>query len=106
MRGTIPQTGGCGITRPGYPRAGMIVVLLLLLIAAVVVAVLVTTIALGRGGTVGPTMGRAEAERQASLEAERVLGERYRNGEIGLEEFERELASLLERRERRDAPGS
>ncbi|MEQ8833091.1 MAG: hypothetical protein RIB67_01450 [Miltoncostaeaceae bacterium] len=83
----------------------MIIVLVLLVVAVVIVGAVLAA-ALGGAGAGRGTLGRGEAERLANLEAERLLGQRYRDGEITLAEFERDLAGVLERRERRDTPGS
>ncbi len=45
-----------------------------------------------------------EARRVANFEAERLLAERYRAGEITLEQFESDLADLLARRDRLEGP--
>lgn len=75
----------------------VVLVVLVLLLGALCV-ILISGNALGRRGP-DSTIDRAEARRLANLEAERLLGERYREGELSLEEFERELAGLLERRD-------
>lgn len=75
--------------------------MLLILGIITLVAIVGAAVLLG-GRAPGSTISRPEAERLANLEAERLLGQRYRDGEITMEEFERDLAGILARRERRD----
>jgi uncharacterized membrane protein len=81
-----------------------ILIALVLLVAVLVVAVAVMGLS-GSRGRLGPPVDPVEARRVANLEAERLLAERYRAGEIPLERFESDLADLLARRDRLEGPG-
>lgn len=82
---------------------GILIVLVLLVVVLVVV---VTVMATSGGRTrLAPPVDPIEARRVANLEAERLLAERYRAGEIPLEQFESDLADLLTRRDRLGGPG-
>ncbi|MFP5450469.1 MAG: hypothetical protein ACLGG9_01830 [Thermoleophilia bacterium] len=81
-----------------------ILLAIVLLVAVLVVAVAVLGVS-GARTRLGPPVDPVEARRVANLEAERLLAERYRAGEISLEQFEGDLADLLARRDRLDGPG-
>jgi uncharacterized membrane protein len=83
-------------------------VIALVAVLVLLAAVLIVLAALGAFG--GPQRLRtgvdpAEARRLANERAERLLVERYRAGEISLEEFEDDLTALLTRRDRLEGPG-
>jgi uncharacterized membrane protein len=81
--------------------------LLLILVLLVVVLVIVMAAWAASGGRApwAPGVDPIEARRVANFEAERLLAERYRAGEISLEQFESDLADLLARRDRLEGPG-
>jgi hypothetical protein len=83
----------------------VIVIVAALVVLVVVLLLLAASGAFGGRPGLGPGIDPTEARRLANLEAERLLAERYRGGEISLEQFESDLGDLLARRDRLEGPG-